>query len=368
MAARIDRAALRRQAMARTLFTPRGLYAAIEALGFVQIDPLRVPARAQGLILRHRVDGYRAGDLGRAYAGLPLIEDFLHVLGVLPAAARRLLHPRVIARRWHVEDEHPRLAASLLAHLRRHGPTHPRELVRTFGRASVVNAWGGQSSATSRMLEVMHYRGVLHVARRDDGLKVYGVAPPVGRPLAPATRMAGILRLLLRLYAPLPVATLRELARMASDASFDNAGRERLIARFVAREDIVRTEVDGITYLWPAEPEAPRDVGDARVRFLAPFDPLVWDRRRFAHLYGWDYRFEAYTPAAQRRFGYYALPLAWRDRVIGWVNVRRAGEGLNVASGFAGRAPAGRAFARAFDDEVDRLAAFLAPAVPAPAP
>jgi uncharacterized protein YcaQ len=122
MAPRLDRAALRRQAMAHTLFTPRGVLEAVETLGFVQIDPLRVPARAQDLILRHRVDGYRAGDLGRAYATLPLIEDFVHVLGVLPAGARRLLHPRVIDRRWHVEREHPRLAASLLAHLRRHGP------------------------------------------------------------------------------------------------------------------------------------------------------------------------------------------------------------------------------------------------------
>lgn len=368
MAPRVDRAALRRQAMAHTLFSPRGLLEAVETLGFVQIDPLRVPARAQDLILRHRVDGYHAGDLGRAYATLPLIEDFVHVLGVLPAGARRLLHPRVIDRRWHVEKEHPRLAASLLAHLRRHGPTHPRDLVRTFGRASVVNAWGGQSSATARMLEVMHYRGQLHVARRDDGLKVYGVAPSLARPLVPATRMTGILRLLLRLYAPLPVATLRELARMAGDAAFDNAGRERLVARFVARDDVARAEVDGITYLWPAQSRPPRDVDDQRVRFLAPFDPLVWDRRRFAHLHGWEYRFEAYTPAAQRRYGYYALPLAWHDQVIGWVNVRRAGAGLDVTRGFAARAPAGRAFARAFDDEVDRVAAFLAPAVPAPTP
>src|SRR4051812_24591284 len=158
MPARTDRAALRREAMTRTLFTPRGLLDAVETLGFVQIDPLRAPARAQDLILRHRVDGYRAGDLGRAYATLPLIEDFLHVQGVLPAGARRLLHPRVIERTWDVERAHPRLAASMLAHLRRHGPTHPRDLAHAFGRASVVNGWGGQSSATTRMLEVLHYR------------------------------------------------------------------------------------------------------------------------------------------------------------------------------------------------------------------
>ena len=59
------------------------------------------------------------------------------------------------------------------------------------------------------------------------------------------------------------------------------------------------------------------------MRLLAPFDPIVWDRRRFELFWGWEYRFEAYTPVHKRRLGYYALPLLWRDRVIGWANVSR---------------------------------------------
>ena len=57
------------------------------------------------------------------------------------------------------------------------------------------------------------------------------------------------------------------------------------------------------------------------VRFLAPFDPVVHDRDRFELLWGWTYRFEAYTPAPKRKLGYYAMPLLWRDRVIGWANL-----------------------------------------------
>ena len=64
----------------------------------------------------------------------------------------------------------------------------------------------------------------------------------------------------------------------------------------------------------PAD-EALDDGSEDRVRLLAPFDPVVWDRRRFELFWGWDYRFEAYTPPAKRRFGYYALPLLWRDDV-----------------------------------------------------
>ena len=61
------------------------------------------------------------------------------------------------------------------------------------------------------------------------------------------------------------------------------------------------------------------------MRLLAPFDPVVWDRRRFELFWGWAYRFEAYTPAPKRKLGYYALPLLWRDRVIGWGNLSLRG-------------------------------------------
>ena len=74
-------------------------------------------------------------------------------------------------------------------------------------------------------------------------------------------------------------------------------------------------------WYWPADERAGRACAEEVVRLLAPFDPVVWDRRRFELFWGWAYRFEAYTPAPKRKLGYYALPLLWRDRVIGWGNV-----------------------------------------------
>ena len=67
---------LRRYAVARSLFPPTTLKRAIERLGFVQADPIRAPARAQDLTLRHRVTRYRAGDLERRYTSLGIEEDF----------------------------------------------------------------------------------------------------------------------------------------------------------------------------------------------------------------------------------------------------------------------------------------------------
>ena len=102
--------------------------------------------------------------------------------------------------------------------------------------------------------------------------------------------------------------------------------------------------------------DAPPDV----VRLLAPFDPVVWDRRRFELLWGWAYRFEAYTPAPKRKLGYYALPLLWRDRVIGWANVSVAGGELRCGLGYvASQPPSDRAFGRELEAELSRLRVFL---------
>ena len=67
---------LRRFAVARSLFAPTTLKRALHKLGFVQADPIRAPARAQDLVLRHRVRDYRVGDLERRYAKLGVHEDF----------------------------------------------------------------------------------------------------------------------------------------------------------------------------------------------------------------------------------------------------------------------------------------------------
>ena len=96
------------------------------------------------------------------------------------------------------------------------------------------------------------------------------------------------------------------------------------------------------------------------VRLLAPFDPVVWDRRRFELLWGWSYRFEAYTPPAKRVRGYYALPLLWRDRVIGWGNLAVENGALRAELGFAeSNAARDPVFKRELEAELERVKSFL---------
>src|SRR5262249_29521041 len=85
---------LRRLAVSQTLFAPTTLERAVHALGFVQADPIRAPARAQDLTLRHRVEGYRAGDLERRYDEVGVEEDFFVNYGFVTRSLQTLMHPR----------------------------------------------------------------------------------------------------------------------------------------------------------------------------------------------------------------------------------------------------------------------------------
>src|SRR5215469_4593305 len=85
---------LRRYAVARSLFPTTTLRRALDRMGFVQADPIRAPARAQDLILRHRVKDYRAGDLERRYATLGVEEDFFINYGFVTRELQAVMHPR----------------------------------------------------------------------------------------------------------------------------------------------------------------------------------------------------------------------------------------------------------------------------------
>jgi uncharacterized protein len=137
-----------------------------------------------------------------------------------------------------------------------------------------------------------------------------------------------------------------------------------------AKQRLANAVVDGVAWYWP-QAESPTSARYAAthsrqshmqdtVRLLAPFDPLVWDRRRFELLWGWAYRFEAYTPPAKRVRGYYALPLLWQGHVIGWGNVSMADGALSADLGYvAGKAPRDAAFKRALGDELAQMENFL---------
>jgi hypothetical protein len=358
---------LRRYAIAHSLFKPTTLKRAIDKLGFVQADPIRAPARAQDLTLRHRVLNYRAGDLERRYPRLPLEEDFFVNYGYLPRANHQLMHPRTARTVW--PQARAEQAAAVLAFVRARGSVHPREVDAHFAHGKVTNWFGGSSNASTELLDVMHYRGLLRVARREGGTRVYAACAPAAENAADgaqdlavaASRMDALVDLIVRKYAPLPAVTLgRLVSQLRGGAPQWTAQRGAALTR--AKQRLGHVRIDGIDWYWPAEdrPAAARWRPDEAVRLLTPFDPIVWDRRRFEIFWGWAYRFEAYTPAPKRKLGYYALPLLWHERVIGWGNAVATPAGLRCTFGYVGgRAPRSAAFRVGLEAELARMRAFL---------
>ncbi len=352
----IDLATLRRYAVARSLVTaPLGT--AIQQLGFVQADPIRAPARAQDLTLRHRVPGYVAGMLEARYPELDVEEEHFINYGFLPREHVSLLHPRSPRRAW--DRTMTKRAAAILEFVRERGEVHPRDVDAHFEHGTITNYWGGTSSASTHLLERMHYRGMVRVARREGGIRIYAPAVHEGASAPRAAVTDALVALLVHKYAPVPAPSFGALVGRLRYAA-PHLVRELRPALARARKTLARATVDGVEWLWPAG-ESPRDAVEVEgVRFLAPFDPIVWDRRRFELLWGWPYRFEAYVPAKKRLRGYYALPLLFGADAIGWANASVAAGSLTVELGFVkGTAPRGLAFRRGRDEELARLAKFL---------
>jgi uncharacterized protein YcaQ len=349
---------LRCYAVARSLFPPVSLRAAVDTLGFVQADPIRAPARAQDLTLRHRVRNYHAGDLERRYAALGIEEDVFINYGFVSSELHALMHPRSGMGGWH-KSRRDR-AALVLDFVRSRGEAHPREVDEHFAHGRVTNYWGGSSNATTHLLDHMHYRGLVRVTRREKGIRIYAVREPTSEPgLTVRERVDRLVDFVVDKYAPLPSPSLSYvIARLRYAAP--QWHRELRAARARAKDRLAHARLDGVDWYWPPREKPQSAAPDTQVRLLAPFDPIVWDRRRFELLWGWAYRFEAYTPVAKRKLGYYALPLLWKDRVVGWANASVVGRQLQAVTGFvAGRAPRSRVFAQELDAELARMRAFL---------
>lgn len=357
---------LRRFAVAQSLFTPTTLKHTLRRLGFVQADPIRAPARAQDLILRHRVKDYRTGDLERLYPKLDIAEDFFINYGFVTKSVHALMHPRAdtcvpaesdlpwpIARR--------KRAKLLLEFVRERSEVHPREVADHFSHGKVKNYWGGSSNATTRLLDAMHYQGLLRVARREGGIRIYTAHRHGPGPTDEAARRARIDELVdvaVRIYAPLPGKSLASLVRRLRFATPQWQGELTSILQR-AKQRLSHKRVNDVDWYWPAEEIAACHPQQDTVRLLTPFDPVVWDRARFELLWGWAYRFEAYTPAPKRKLGYYALPLLWRDHVIGWGNISVKNGELKSEFGYVESPPRDLTFKRELGAELDRMRAFL---------
>ena len=270
----------------------------VRRLGFLQMDPISTVAPPQYLVLWSRLGRHDRAALDRLlWEEKKLFEwnAFIWPIEDLPLIRARMREPWSHLKRdqWAQQflKEQVGLRRYVLRELGRRGPMLSRDLEHADARAEERYVWWGTRAQLTWMLELLHLRGVIAVAGRRGGQRLWDLAE--------------------RWYPETEKVPLREARRVLEEKRFRALGVKLEKRRLLAH------------------PEA--DVGPVgnRVTFLSPFDRLVHDRDRAEALWGFRYRLEMYVPKAKREYGYYVLPILRGDRIVGRIEPvfdRKAGE------------------------------------------
>jgi uncharacterized protein YcaQ len=310
--------------------------------GVLQIDSVNVLQRAHYMPLFSRMGPYDADLLTRAAESRPrrLVEYWAHVAAFMPVDLWPHMQHRMARYREEGHDwmrEKPALTASVLAEVREAGASTARDL--DDGLPRVKENWGWNWSDTKKALEYLFVTGQLAVARRNSAFeRVYDLPERVipRRILNAPTpsREEAHIELVRRAAVSHGVGTelcLRDYFRMHHSAA------RPAIQALVESGELLPVHVEG----WDRQAYLHRDARlprrvDARA-LLSPFDPVVWERSRTEHLFGFRYRIEIYVPEHKRVHGYYVLPFLLGEHLVARVDLKadRQGGVLLVKGAFA---------------------------------
>ncbi len=345
----------------------RTLTRTLRRTGVLQVDSVNVLQRAHYMPLFSRMGTYDTDLLRRASTGRSrrLVEYWAHVQAYMPVELwphmqHRMEQFRPQRGKWWTDAVTDELEASLMAEIRERGASTARDLDEGLPRTK--ENWGWNWSGTRKALDFLFVVGDLAIAGRNSQFEVLYDLPERVLP-----------HKVLALPTPSPAEAHRELIRRAAISHgvgtepdlrdyyrMKPAESKAAVADLVESGELVPVEVEGSSrpsYLH-RDARLPRRV---RARaLLSPFDPLVWERARAEHLFGFRYRIEIYVPAPQREFGYYVLPFLLGERIVARVDLkadRRAGVLLVQAAYAEEHAPGETAAELAI--ELRRLAGWL---------
>ena len=316
-----------------------------ERFGSLQLDPLATTgAKNHDLVLAARIRDYRpAWTDGWLYGEPPsraLFEGYnksLNILLTRDLPMHRVAWEHARARyegRGGVLQKHASVRERILARLAAEGPL-PSAAFATKGDAEVVWGWG-RATATKAVLEALFYTGEIAVAGRTGNTKTFHLTRALFPTELLAARVSPEAALRHRVLSRYRAVGL--LGLLASPEVWLGTAppkdRRRVVHELVLEGELVPVAVDGLAgerYVprgdLPMLEAAFRQRKGARARspkaaFLAPLDPFMWDRRLVRDLFGFEYRWEVYTPVAKRKYGYYVLPLLYGDALVGRIEPR----------------------------------------------
>ena len=360
----LSRPQARRVAVRAQLLTsqrPPDLLTMVRRLTMLQLDPVSAVAPSADLVAWSRLGpAYHPGDLKAAVASQGIIElraflrpaeDFVLYRADMAAwpGAGQLRDWQVFVREWVAANDKCR--RDILARLAAGGPLLSRELPDLCAKPWESTGWTNNKNVT-RLLEFMVARGEVAVAGRKGRERLWDLAERVypGHPALPAAE----------------AARERDRRRLAAlgIARTAGPGTSTMEPGIVGEAAGEPAEIEGVKGRWRVDPRyLDEDAGLAfagRAALLSPFDRLVHDRVRALDLFEYEYQLEMYKPAAKRRWGYYALPILYGDRLVGKLDAaadRKAG--VLKVNAIHQDVPFTPEMSAAIDAEIAGLAAWL---------
>lgn len=343
-AVKVTAAAARRFLVARHLLAPaRSLAGGADAVlevfrrfGSVQFDPLAVAGRNHDLVLHARVADYDPAWCDLLYERREIFEAYNKGLSLVPTSEFAWFRGNLSRNSPRILAENSDVAGRVLERIRAEGPLSALDFERERG---TTTDWFGMATNTVRaVLEAYAVTGVLGLARREGNRRYYDLlerllpAHVLARELPLEEQMRHKLLSRYRAHGLLGVGGAGDVFGGLGYAKPDERlpgypGRNALRDELVERGDLVPVEVERVrgkrlvvredAELLASPPDPPPSVA-----FVPPFDPIVWDRKLLASLFEFEYVWELFLPPAKRRWGWYVLPIVFRDRFIGRIEPR----------------------------------------------
>jgi uncharacterized protein YcaQ len=329
----------------------------LQQLSLVQIDPAAPIAPSAELVLWSRLGAaYRSADLQQALESRTLVEldGRIRPMDDVPLhlAGSEDWPPHAHTREWlRVNDPFRR---DVLARLEERGPLLSRDIPDTSLVPWPSSGWTNNRNVT-QMLEMLVSKAEVAVSGRRGRQRLFDLAE--------------------RVYPDAPPVSVREAARLRDERRLASLGIARPTGSTVPHDGgdedddskggaAVPVTVEGTSGQWWVDPAAldREDAGGFRGRaaLLSPYDRLVYDRVRAQELFGFEYVLEVYKPASQRRWGYYALPILYGDRLVGKLDARaERKEGVFEVYAVHQDVAFTEEMTTAVEDEIDALADWL---------
>jgi uncharacterized protein len=323
---------------------PEGVLDVFRHFGSIQFDPIAVAGRTHDLVLHARVAGYDPAWCDELYERRQLFEAYNKGLSLVPTEEFPWFRGILSRRPRQTLEENADVATRVLERIRKEGPLSALDFERERGPTS---DWFGVPSNTVReVLEAAAVTGALGLARREGNRRYYDLmerllpADVLARQIPLHDQIRHKLLSRYRAHGLLGISGTGDIFSGIGPSKPDPRvpgypGRAALREELENDGEIVRISVEGMRgprFVLRDKVEllaAPPDPSPS-VAFVPPFDALVWDRPLLKSLFGFEYVWELFHPPEKRRWGWYVLPILFRDRFVGRIEPRIDREGGRV--------------------------------------